>query len=315
VDGTVASLLLSPDGRWLYYLDATAGKVVRVNTTTVKPDRESRLSPGTDRLLLSPDGRTLCAVAGSEPGADGPVLQVLHPTTLERAKAIKLEKEPGDVALTDTGLALIAGTGREWSEVRVLDLDRGAVVASWGGVRAGSLLGLAADQKRLYVSSQGLTPGRVEALVLPAKPEDRPATYRAPDAGRAPLGGPFVLTPDGKFLLCRNGTVLQLADGQEADLKYHTSLPAFLAALVAPDLGAALLLAEDGTLKQYSYPQWKWQAGYRLDGVAYRAVLDAKGGRLYVATVDPRRLNERPRGGVGAIHVYQLKDVLRPAID
>ena len=56
-----------------------------------------------------------------------------------------------------------------------------------------------------------------------------------------------------------------------------------LAAAIEPELQAAFVLAADGTLKHYSYPELKLQRSYRLGLVGQHVVVDGKAGRLYVA--------------------------------
>jgi hypothetical protein len=82
----------------------------------------------------------------------------------------------------------------------------------------------------------------------------------------------------------------------------------FLAAAVDAEGGALYLLGRDGDLKRYSYPDFRWQAGYRLSLSGYQLAVDGKLGRLYVAGFDPRSAADRPRArGHGDIHVYALR--------
>src|SRR5262249_30218782 len=63
-NAVVSHLFLSPDGKWLYYLDvkdSTNVRVGRVDTASLKRDRELRLADKTDGLCLTPDGKTLYA--------------------------------------------------------------------------------------------------------------------------------------------------------------------------------------------------------------------------------------------------------------
>lgn len=90
-----------------------------------------------------------------------------------------------------------------------------------------------------------------------------------------------------------------------------------LAVAVAVDAngqGSAFVSATDGSLKKFSYPTFELQTVYRLRQTAYRAVVDARRKRLWVAACDPAvlRINEfgdRPEGP-GDLHVYDL-DAMR----
>src|SRR5207237_10161863 len=85
-----------------------------------------------------------------------------------------------DLTADDRGRVYLSGEARDWTDVAAVDAEQGAVLARWGGIWTRSLLRLSADQKRLYVATQGVNPGSADALVLPARPEENPALYPAP---------------------------------------------------------------------------------------------------------------------------------------
>jgi WD40 repeat protein/mono/diheme cytochrome c family protein len=307
--GTLGSLALSADGDTLYYLNVTEGKAGRLDTATLKRGRELRLTDGTETLVLARDGRTLYAVASAEKQAR---VQVIDAAKMELAKTFAVTADPYDVAAGDNGLLFLTGAAGDWTEITVVDANKAAVAARWGGVWGRSFLKVTPDGTRLYYSSQGVSPGKVEGLVLLKKFDERPTAYASPEVGKHALGGDFVISPDGKFLLCKTGTVLRLSATRDDDLKRAATIDPFVAAAVAPELGAAFALAQDGSLCVYSYPDFRPAGTYRLAGVGYAMACDAKGGRLYVAAVDPKALSERPRGrGTGEVQVYDVKDVLK----
>jgi len=300
--------MLSPNRKWLYFLNLADGKLGRVAAWTLKRDRELRLADGAEAVCLTPDGKTLVVVAAEK---DGGKVQVIDPLKMKITRSFAVGIAPYDVAATDSGLAFLSGGKGDWTDVAVVRLERQAVIARWGGVWTRSFLQLSADQKRLYFSTQGVSPGQIEAFVLPKSTDDKPAQYGSPARGQHALGGEFTVTSDGKYLLCKNGTVLRLSADKDSDLKYHLSLKPFLAAAVDAAAGVMLAVAPDGSLRVYSYPDFKLRATYRLAAAAYQAAFDGKQMRLYAAVLDPKGLTERPRArGVGDIHVYELKDLL-----
>jgi WD40 repeat protein len=310
VGGTVGALYLSPDRQWLFYLNVTEAKLGKVNMKTARREKELKLADGTDVLARTPDGKTLIATA---PAKDGCTIQVIDPKTLEVRKSFWVDVAAYDVAANDAGLIFLSGGKGEWTDIAVVDSAKEAVVARWGGVWNRSFVQLSADQKRLYYSSQGVSPGTLDALLIPQKLDDKPATYRAAFPGRQPLGGEFQLTSDGRYLLCKTGTVLRLSPTRDDDLKFHVSLDPFAAAAVDAESRAAFVLTRDGTLDQYSYPDFRLKTSHRIGVTAFQAVCDGAAGKLYVAGLDPRTVAERPRAkGFGEIYVYETKD-LQPA--
>ncbi len=307
--GTLGALSLSPDGATLYYLSAGEGKAGRLDAATLKGGRELRLADGTETLVLGRDGKVLYAVAAADKQAR---VQVIDAAKMELAKTFSVAVDPFDVAAGDNGLLFLTGATGDWTEIAVVDANKQSVAARWGGVWRRSFVKLTPDGTRLYYSSQGVSPGKVEGLVVPRKFEEKPAAYASPEVGKHPLGGDFVISPDGKFLLCKTGTVLRLSATRDDDLKQAATVEPFVAGAVAPELAAVFALGQEGSLRVYGYPDFRPLGTYRLAGVGYAMACDAKGGRLYVAAVDPKALSERPRGrGTGEVQVYDVKDLLK----
>jgi WD40 repeat protein/mono/diheme cytochrome c family protein len=307
--GTLGALMLSPDGSTLYYLNASEGKAGRLDAATLKIARELRLADGTELLVLGRDGKQLYAMA---PSARQARVQVIDAAKMELARTFTVAVEPYDVAAGDNGLLFLTGAAGDWSEISVVDANKQSVAARWGGVWRRSFVKLTPDATRLYYSSQGVSPGKVEGLVVPKNLDEKPAVYASPEVGKHPLGGDFVISPDGKFLLCKTGTVLRLSTTRDDDLKQAATLEPFVAAAVAPEMGAAFALSQDGVLRGYTYPEFRPLGTYRLAGVGYALACDGKSGRLYVAAVDPKALSERPRGrGTGEVQVYDVKEILK----
>jgi hypothetical protein len=105
--------------------------------------------------------------------------------------------------------------------------------------------------------------------------------------------------------------VLRSSSAREEDLAFVTSVGPFVTAAVAAEARAAFVLTAEGSLKVYSYPEWKPLATHRLGVLPLHAAADGKAGLLYVAGIDPAAVSARPRArGHGDVFVFDLKDVL-----
>ncbi len=314
VGGTVGSLFLSADRKGLYYLNLSENKAAHIDTAAFKRDRWVQLAEGTELLVRSPDGKGLYAIASVHRHGKRPLegkVQVIDPGTLELRKTLTVESDPYDAAASDAGHLYLSGGTGDWTDVTVLDVANSKVTARWGGIWNKSFLRLSPAQDRLLISSQGVSPGTLDTMLLPTNVDDKPVQYRGQAREDRPFGGDFVVSPDGKFLLHKNGTVVRLAPERDDDLAPVAMVAPFLAAVVAPEPGAAFVLTADGALKQYSYPEFKPRGEYRLGTVGYQAALDAKEGKLYVAAFNPQVLIERGRPrGAGDLHVYDVKALL-----
>jgi hypothetical protein len=99
-----------------------------------------------------------------------------------------------------------------------------------------------------------------------------------------------------------------------ADLLLVAHLGTLLAAAVAArpdDGGSAFITTADGRIKEFSYPDFRPRAVYRLEQIAYRAVLDGRRGVLWTAASPPSELRvnrhgDRPRGS-GDLHAYDIR--------
>src|SRR5262249_21873780 len=183
------------------------------------------------------------------------LLQMIDPLTLKWGKKFSVPGSVYDLSLSDTGAAFFTEGRGEWTDIKVVDLKKGEVAGGWGGVWVRSFLALSPDGRRIYHSSQGVSPGTLDALVVPARLNaDRAVSYRAPSHDKLALGGDIVISPDGRFLLCKTGTILKLFNEKESDLTSFGKIEPFLAAAFDIEGRLAYTLARDGTLRRYSYP-------------------------------------------------------------
>jgi mono/diheme cytochrome c family protein len=305
LSATLSGPVLSPNGRWLYVLDRTAGKLLRLNASTLRTTRSETVADGA-AFALAPDGRAAYVTDPHSVRGAGGKLLVVDAETLTATRTIDLPVEPYDVAAGSNERVFVSGGGTGWTDVTVVDATAGSVRARWGGVWSRSFITLTPDVSRLLVSTQGVTPGRLESLPLPEPLADKPDAYPAP--AYAKVGGPFVATPDGRHLLCHTGTVVRLAGRRSEDLQPAADVGPFLAVAADAGHGTAYLLREDGTLDVLSYPDFTPQASYRVGIAAFGATLDAKAGRLYIAGIPLAALRDRQRAkAVGDVLVFDVR--------
>jgi WD40 repeat protein len=311
VGATIGSFFLSPDRKSLYYLNASEGKIARVDTARFHREQVLPLDARTEALFQPRDGKSLYAIASVNGHGKRPlegIVQVIDPVTLKLQKSFQIAADPFDGVATDAGIVYLSGGSGDWSDVAIIDVAAEKIVGRFGGVWNRSFLKLSPAQDRLFFSSQGVSPATLDTLFLPGKTDEKPLQYRAPTVERRPLGGDFLVSPDGKFLFCKTGTVLKLAAERDEDLQPVRFLEPFLAGAVDPESKAVLLLTADGSLKHYSYPEFKLRGTYRLGIVGYQAAFDGKTGRLYVAGFDPQQLAQRPGGkGLGDVYRFDLR--------
>jgi WD40 repeat protein len=306
VGGTVGRLLLWPERSALYYFDLTNSTLGRINTLTLRRERVLKLPEGVDAISNGPPFVALTRGPADKPRQT--TFQVIDAERMKVRKTFRVPIDGYDIAVCAGSLVLVSGGGAEWSEVSLIDLDKGAVAGTRGGVWGKSLLCVTPDGRRLYVSSQGVMPGTLDAFTLPARRGDIPVSKRAANHDKLALGGEIDISPDGRFALCRSGTILRLSPQPAEDMQLHVKVEAFVAAAIDTEGGTAYLLARDGTLREHHYPSFRLRASRKLSLTGYRMAVDAKAGQLYVAGFDAASVAAKPRAkGHGDIHVYSLR--------
>ena len=174
-----------------------------------------------------------------------------------------------DLAVGDGGKIYLSNAAKQWTDVSVVDTTTSGVVAQAKWRRLVALL--PASQPRWQAALRGQPGAGCDAghsgirSSLPERISDKPATTKATANAQYPLGGDFVITPDGRYLLFKSGTVVRLSTDPVADMQGHANLGPFAAAAIDPDTKLALLLACDGTLKAYSYPEFRLLTTHRLN--------------------------------------------------
>lgn len=304
-DGTIGNMVLSPNKKWLYYINRTTDKLIQVDAASLKQTRDWPMPSGGDVFTLTPDGKAIYTFGFDEGQC---TIIELDPILLKARKKLKADLNPYDIAASDTGLVFLSGSLGGWSDVAVVDWKIQKVVGRWGGVWTNSFVRFSPDPSRLYVATQGVNPGKIEGFPIPVRLSDKPAASTTPTTGDVPASGQFMLTPDGKFLISHTGATFRLGSSRESDLQPGPKLPPHLAAAVDSEHGVLLLLANDGaTIKRFSYPAMEWQSNDRLSVLAHQMVYDDQSGRLYVGVINPASLG-RPRAkGFGDLQVYEMK--------
>ncbi|HLW64764.1 MAG TPA: c-type cytochrome domain-containing protein [Gemmataceae bacterium] len=306
--GTVGNLVLSPNKKWLFFLNRSEEKLVQIDTSSLRISKEWRVPEGCAVFTLTRDGKSLWTY-----GADRnqTTLFELDPVALSVRKRFSLTSYVYDLAAGDKDYVFLSGEGGGWTEITVVDAKRESAVGHWGGVWTRSLVQLSPDGTRLLTATQGVNLGKIESYPIPVKLDEKPNQNAAQGTPDSPLGGPFTIAPDGQYLISRSGVTLKLSSNRTEDLQQGPKLPPHIAVTVDPARGIVFLLATDGlTLKQFSYPEMKWQKSWTLESLAHEAAFDSKTGRLYLAVIDPQSLRDRPRArGHGDIHVFEMKNL------
>ena len=145
--GTFATqLLLSPDGAWLYFLDAQDPKTVkigRLSTEKGESGGEVALAENTDCVCLSPDGKRI--YAGAHVGLRSTIkakphkgsIQVIDTAAMKLEKTVDVPIDPFALDASNAGLVFASGGSGSRTEIAVLDVNTAEpALTVWKGLTA-----------------------------------------------------------------------------------------------------------------------------------------------------------------------------------
>lgn len=214
----VLELLISPDNTALFCL-ARGNQGVhlqRIDAERQAVHRRISLPRAIRTLCLSPDGKTLYAAGG------GGVL-VLDPVTLQTRRRVPVKIDVRALAADNEACLYLAEQG-QWTQLTRLDL-RGERpdLQQWASRLHGRLyIKLASDQHRLYVGTSSAITDQIDSLLVRGHHWETPLVLGVAVSGSGGrVRGEIFLTPDGRFLVNRWGTVYRLA---QADSSANTRL-------------------------------------------------------------------------------------------
>lgn len=311
VYGTVGKLILSPNRKWLYYYDRSNGTLGQIDTSTFKQTKDFLLPGGVDALTLTRDGKTLYAAGHGDGRSKGGILLEIDALRLRpRLTSTPAQGAPFDVAATDDGRVFLSIEGGEGG-VYVLDEDQERVTNQTNGGGPQALLAMSPDQSWVFGSVPGLPHGKLMAVRTGFEKGNPLVSIDVAGTADRPISGEPLVTPDGKYILLKSGTVLRIGSQKDNDfLKPAAKLDPFLAAAVDSEAGMAVIVTPTGWVKWFNYPSWEVARTHKLPATAYHAALDGKAGRLYLSVMDPLAVQARPRSkGFGDIWMVELKDL------
>jgi hypothetical protein len=219
----VRNLSVSPDGKAVYFLDATKEdnpRLKRIDTSSKKIDAEVKLADATGSMCLTPDGKMMYAVArkrGEGTGAAAGLIQKIDPDEMKVLKTIDNPLEPLRVVADDDGQVYVSSVKQNGDVVMcAVDMSKTyKLLSTWAS--CGTSMALSPSGGKLYVAFT--RPSRsLAAYTIPEKldsgfPGNRIVSTAEHPPSSAPdqLTSNFYLTPDGNCLLCSSGAVFWTA--------------------------------------------------------------------------------------------------------
>src|SRR5262245_57839316 len=163
----VGRFMPSPDGKYVYFLNKSEGKIQRIDVAKKELDtKEVDLAEGAEFATMSPDGKMIYVSASPKGhnisvGLDKQVgkVQVIDPGKMAVTTTYDIKFDPFEAVAGDDGKVYLSpGSGQE-GKMMVVDTKKKGVMTEFGGVYRGSNMRMTPDGKRIYISTNGLSPG------------------------------------------------------------------------------------------------------------------------------------------------------------
>ncbi len=305
LNASVSQFLPSTDKKSVYFLNKSDGKIQRIDVAKKALDDTAIELDGAEAIAMSPDGKMIYACGSpnghnSNSGADKEVgkIQVVNLADQKVTSTIEIKFDPFEIAADNNGKVFATGGSNQHTKVAVIDTKKKSIVADLGRVYMGANLRMTPDAKRLYFSTNGVSPGSAEGIW-------QAGGKRSSGGG----GGPFLLSPDGKFMVFQqSGLVLRLGKSAADDMKEAAKVKQHRAAAIDVEGKTVWLATAEGELIKLSYPDFELETTFVLPKPAYQLYLDPSSKTL-LAALDNKK--DRPKfnteAGVGNIAIFDLK--------
>ncbi|MBI3269441.1 MAG: hypothetical protein HYZ53_10510 [Planctomycetes bacterium] len=278
----LSAVVLSSDAQLLYALESDGSKLHAIGTDTLDVRRTLDLPPDSRHLSPTPDGSAMVVVGRS-------TLTVVDLSAWRVRKSFPAEPGLWEVVALGEGLACASTSC--WSsspEVRVFSLAEGGVLRTFQGMDQ-QLRGTR-DGRRLY--------SRTGVLRLPPSPGGNAERVRGGWVEARATGplGEFTLSPDDRHAVTIAGYVYDLGRSPLADLLPCARVERHLCSAWLARARRLLLFTAEGTVKQYSVPEFEPVGSSRLGLRVYWAQADEERGALYACAGGPPPAALRPTG-------------------
>ncbi|MBA4191240.1 MAG: hypothetical protein C0467_24935 [Planctomycetaceae bacterium] len=307
LNASVSQFLPSPDKKSVYFLNKSDGKIQRIDIAKKALDDTAIELDGAEAITMSPDGKTIYASASpnghnSNSGAEKEVgkIQVVNLADQKVTSTIEIKFDPFEIAADNSGKVYATGGSNQHTKVAVIDTKKKSIIADLGRVYMGANLRMAPDGKRMYFSTNGLSPGSAEGI-----------WQAGGKRSTGPGGGPFVITSDGKFMVFQqSGLVLRLGKSVADDMKEAAKVKPHRAAAIDVEGKSVWLATAEGELIKLSYPDFELETTLVLPKPAYQLYIDSSSKTLIAALdnkKDRRKFDKEP--GVGNIAIFNLGEM------
>jgi hypothetical protein len=283
----VAGMRLSADGKRLYALNASDGKLLFIDPQTLEVGKEI-LVPGASRALSVFPGGKLMAVGGPRK------IHLIDVATGKVLKTFELEQDFSQIFAADDQTLYVTGP----IGFAVVSIGKQSVVERRDLANPHGYLLPTSDGKKLYLSGQ--------VASLPSV-KGGPITFvRFRDA--LTTADRLTLSPDDRFVACGDGRIFRTGRSFLVEMKAFAKVEPHFSACFLPTRKQLIVFTMKGELKRYSTDTWEPMDSFSTGLWVTSAVGDEARRAVYAVAGPPRRIESGVTVLVGDLYRFTLPE-------
>ncbi len=291
---SVPALHLSPDGEFLFALDMSEGRVLKIRASDLGIAASAEVSADCAAMAVSAKGDRLYVAArgaraqsqGDNPRWKGRL--TVFDAALAKQGEFEFDGDPYDLAVTNSGLVLVVAYS-DASASLLIDTARKVPPVKIGSSPTHGFVRTHPDQARFYFGTLASSPRDFGALYLTGDantPNPDLPSVRYSNRGRQEFGGPFVISPDGSLLFGSHGAVLRIGAAPDSGFQPAGVTEPWLGAANAAGWDNMFVSTAEGFVKSISMSTLATLKAVKPGGVISALALDAKKRMLYGVVID-----------------------------
>jgi hypothetical protein len=222
-------VVFDPSRPYAYLSDSGDQALVVVNLTNGVVEHQFALDWPPESIAISPNGQSLCVALLTQPhgyGAFGPYTNYIAEFDLSaqaKTNEIQIPSDPGDLALTDNGILVVAGGSGQWTALQTFQTADGSLLGTMNGVYMLGKLALHPAQDAVYLATTQLSPADIYRYDFDPATGVFGSTWGSPYWGNYGMGGVWC-SPNGTALVTPPGDIFSSSATEANDLIYQTTL-------------------------------------------------------------------------------------------
>lgn len=309
-----SDLVFDPVRPYAYLSSYEAKLLAVVNLTNGLIERQFTFETHPESIAITPNGRRLYLALlrrRHSPYWFEEHIADIAEFDLERqvkVREFQIPADPGDLAVTDQGILIVAGGSDQWTDLHTYRVQTGELLGT-GSVRQGVRLSLHPSQTAVYMADTDLSPSDIHRYDFDPLTGVLISVWDSPYHGDYEMRGGVWCHPAGEHVLVRGGGIFTSSPVRHADMRYVRSLAEGIVNEVSFDVpNEALFTVGNGQLNYYHLRTYELLLSLSLSQDAH--FIHATPEALYLARIQGDRTHFERLHNYAIPHPFILQSPL-----